>query len=199
VIVTGYSDAGIPWPACRQKGRGKSGITVFGPLIDAIRKERGQAVGYWRGISSFTTAKWRRAFAVPRSNDGTRRLRVGYNAEPWAVQARKKAHAKARDPERRRTIGDTNRGKTLPPHVVDAMRKGRSEIRNTAESRAKARVERQARLATGWSAVGQAWSEAEDEMVRTLPAPEVMARTGRTLSSVYNRRVRLRVPDGRAG
>jgi hypothetical protein len=199
VIVTGYTDARIPWPVGRQRGRGKSGIIVFGALIDAIRKESGQAVGYWWGVSSFTTAKWRKAFAVPQSNDGTHRLRVKYNAEPWAVQARKKAHAKARDLERRQKIGDAKRGKSLPPHVVDAMRKGRSGIRHTAAARAKMRAERQARLATGWRAVGQAWGEAEDEMVRTLPAQEVMARTGRTLSSVYNRRVRLRVPDGRTG
>lgn len=41
------------------------------------------------------------------------------------------------------------------------------------------------------------WTPAEDELVRTLPAVEVVRRTGRSLIAVYSRRYRLRVPDGR--
>lgn len=37
------------------------------------------------------------------------------------------------------------------------------------------------------------WTEDEDELVRTLPPPEVAARTGRTLSAVFHRRQRLGV------
>ena len=37
------------------------------------------------------------------------------------------------------------------------------------------------------------WTAGEDELVRTLPAREAAARTGRSLASVYVRRHKLRV------
>jgi hypothetical protein len=43
----------------------------------------------------------------------------------------------------------------------------------------------------------RAWTPPEDKLVRTLPAAEVVRRTGRTLTSVYDRRSLLGVPDGR--
>jgi hypothetical protein len=46
---------------------------------------------------------------------------------------------------------------------------------------------------------GKAWTVEDDEMVRALPAAVVARRTGRTLTSVYSRRVRLGVEDGRKG
>lgn len=45
---------------------------------------------------------------------------------------------------------------------------------------------------------GWAWTEAEDELVRTLRPAEAARATGRTLGAVYNRRQELKVPDGRA-
>jgi hypothetical protein len=41
------------------------------------------------------------------------------------------------------------------------------------------------------------WTDEEDELVRTLSVPEVVKRTGRTLSAVYSRRGELKLPDGR--
>jgi hypothetical protein len=43
----------------------------------------------------------------------------------------------------------------------------------------------------------RAWTRKEDRLVRTLPAAEVVRRTGRTLTAVYDRRSLLGVPDGR--
>jgi hypothetical protein len=43
----------------------------------------------------------------------------------------------------------------------------------------------------------RAWTRKEDELVRTLAPAEVVRRTGRTLTAVYNRRSLLGVPDGR--
>jgi hypothetical protein len=37
----------------------------------------------------------------------------------------------------------------------------------------------------------------EDELVRTVPAKELVQRTGRTLRAVYDRRLELGMPDGR--
>jgi hypothetical protein len=41
------------------------------------------------------------------------------------------------------------------------------------------------------------WTPEEDELARTLPAKEVVRRTGRTAWAVYKRRNVLGVPDGR--
>jgi hypothetical protein len=43
----------------------------------------------------------------------------------------------------------------------------------------------------------RAWTPQEDDLLRTLPAAEVVRRTGRTLVAVYVRRSLLGVPDGR--
>jgi hypothetical protein len=42
------------------------------------------------------------------------------------------------------------------------------------------------------------WSAEEDDLVRTLRPKEAAARTGRSLSAVYSRRLELGLPDGRA-
>lgn len=44
---------------------------------------------------------------------------------------------------------------------------------------------------------GEAWTAAEDEVVRAVPAAEAARRTGRAIGPVYERRRTLRVPDGR--
>ena len=46
-------------------------------------------------------------------------------------------------------------------------------------------------------AAGESWIAEEDELLRTLPTREVVQRTGRTLTAVYNRRIELGLPDGR--
>jgi hypothetical protein len=37
------------------------------------------------------------------------------------------------------------------------------------------------------------WTAAEDELVRTVPPPEAARRTGRTVSAIYHRRLKLGV------
>jgi hypothetical protein len=114
VIVTGYSSARIPWPLGRRPGFAGRALVVYGELARAVRRESNQAVCHWFGVTGQTVSKWRRALGVGQTTDGTRRLRVDYSAEPWAVRARGKAHAKARDPERRRRIAEAKRGKPRP-------------------------------------------------------------------------------------
>jgi hypothetical protein len=40
VIVTGYSDARIPWPIGRRRGKPARGLVVFGGLARAVRRVR---------------------------------------------------------------------------------------------------------------------------------------------------------------
>lgn len=99
--------------------------------------------------------------------------------------------------ERREKIASSLRGKPRPPHVVEAMKKGRTgkpQGAHVGEAVRAANLRRGARP----PAAGKPWTAEEDEAVRTLAPKEVAQRTGRTLKSVYDRRRALGLPDGRS-
>ena len=145
--------------------------------------------------SAKTVTKWRKALDVSPINDGTYGL-MSAHGKDRVEDALPAAVAKARDPERRRRIGEARRGKPCPPHVVEAMRRGRLGKPHSSEARRKM-SEAQRRRGAWPPAAGEPWTDDEDELLRTLPAPEVARRTGRTLAAVYCRRQDLRLPDGR--
>jgi hypothetical protein len=140
VIVTGYSDARIPWPLGRRPRLAAKALVVYGDLARAVRTESNQAVCYWFGVTAQTVSKWRKALGVGLTNAGTHRLRSDYTREPWAARARRKAVAKARDPDRRAKIAAARLGKPRPRHVIEAMRRGRTGKPQSAEARAKMRA-----------------------------------------------------------
>ena len=75
-----------------------------------------------------------------------------------------------------------------------ALRKG---SRMSDEARQKM-SEAQRRRGARPPKAGVPWSPQEDEWLRTLPTAEVVRRTGRTKTAVYNRRCDLGLPDGRS-
>jgi hypothetical protein len=84
----------------------------------------------------------------------------------------------------------------VAPPRVGVAKQGRLGKPHSEEARRK--MSEAARRHGAWPpAAGEPWSSEEEEMLRTLPAPEVASRTGRTLAAVYSRRARLEVPDGR--
>jgi hypothetical protein len=105
--------------------------------------------------------------------------------------------AEERERLRRERIRSAKLGKPRPPHVIEAMRQANRNRRPSAETRAKMSAAGKRRAAEGFVLHGRVWTADEDELVRTLPPAEVAARTARTISSVYSRRVALGVPDGR--
>jgi hypothetical protein len=194
VIIVGLSDGPIPWPVGK-KGRAK-GLVVYQGLAKAVRRESELAVAHWWGITEQTVWKWRKALGVGATTEGTSRLRHDYFGEPWARKARKKALAKARDPDRREKIAAAKRGKPRPPEVVEAVRRARLG-KNLSEETRRRMSEAHRRRGTRPPKAGSPWSAAEDELVRTLPASEAARRTGRTLVAVWARRRQLGLPDGR--
>jgi hypothetical protein len=194
VIISGITDMPIPWPIGKV-GRGRS-LVVYKGLAMAIRRESNQAVCHWWGLTPQTVSKWRKLLSVPRATPGTSRLHRTYaTSDPAIIEGRRKAHAKARDPERCRKISEARRGKPRPPHVREAMLKASLGRRHSEESRRKMS---EAHRRRGTLVPGTIpWTRKEDALVRTLPAEEVAKKPGRSLSGVYARRRRLRVPDGR--
>lgn len=197
VIVVGYSDGRIPWPIGRQRGKGSKGIVVFGGLAKAILRESNQADCYWFGVRQWTVSKWRKALGVGLTNPGTYRLRSDYTREPWALKARAKGQAKNGDPVRRKKIAIAKTGVPRPVHVIEAMRKGRTEKPQPPHVGKIVAASNKRRKAMGLVSYGRVWTAQDDALVLTLPAADVARRTGRTLTSVYSRRVRLGVMDGR--
>jgi hypothetical protein len=194
VTIVGMTDAPIPWPLGK-RGRCRDSLVVFKDLAKAIRRESEQAICRWWGVLATTVWKWRKALGFGQITDGTSRLYREYTKEPWAVEAFAKAHAKARDPERRRKIAEAHRGKPRPPHVVEAIRRARLGSHLTEETRSRmSRTHRK----RGTLVPGTIpWTPEEDEWVKTLTAEEAAKKTGRSLKAVYARRWRLGMPDGR--
>jgi hypothetical protein len=77
VVITGWSDAPIPWPRCRAFGThgGGSGLLLAGDLVKAVRQESAAAVMSWWGVTAGVVWRWRKALGVAlMENDGSRRL-----------------------------------------------------------------------------------------------------------------------------
>jgi hypothetical protein len=197
VIVVGYSDGRIPWPLGRRRGSGVRGLVVFGDLARAVRRESNQSVCHWWGVTEKVVTKWRKALGIGAMNEGTARLRTEYAKEDWFVAGRRTAIANAADPERRQKLSAAFRGKPRPPHVVQALRRASAGRKVSAETRAKLAAMTRKR-AESFLPNGRVWTIKGDELLRTQPAPAAAKCTGRTLRSIYNRRARLNVPDGRA-
>jgi hypothetical protein len=154
-------------------------------LAEAVRRESGQAVAHWWGVSPHTVRAWRRALGVERRTEGSARLWSEHGKERVA-DAFASAWAKARDPERLRKIGAAQTGRPMPPHVGEALQAGRERV---GEPEVGRRISEKMRARGAWPpAAGRPWTGEEDEAVRTLPTAEAVRRTGRTAEAVGKRR-----------
>jgi hypothetical protein len=194
VEVAGIRDGPIPWPVCKTARR--HALIVFAGLACAIRRESAQAVGHWWGVRPLQVSKWRRPLGVGATTEGTSRLRSAYCEEPWFTAGRRKAQAKAADPERRAKIAAARKGKPRPRHVIEAMAAARRGKPHSEETRRRM-SEAHRRRGTWPPAAGRPWTLAEDEAVCTLPAREAARRTGRSLGVVHSRRAAPAMPPGR--
>jgi hypothetical protein len=193
VSITRLTDAPIPWPVGK-RGRAKSLVVCKG-LDKAVRRESAQAVAHWWGVTPQTVTVWRKALGVERTNEGTYRLFQEHGRGPAGMGGLAKAWAKAQDPARREKIAAARRGQPRPARVVEAVRRAHLGTGHSEQTRRKM-SEAHRRLGHR-PPVGQPWTPAEDDMVRTLPPADVVRRTGRSLRAVYDRRRTLGLPDGR--
>jgi len=194
VTIAKLSSCRIPWPV-GQKVSALS-LVLYKDLARAVRRESSVAVRHWWGVGAAAVWKWRKALRVPRWNDGDLRLKVAIGKSDALKPALAAMHSKARDPVRREKIAAARRGKPRPQHVIEAMRAGRLRKKVSVATKAKM-SESHKRRGTRPPWLNQPWAEWENELVRTLPAPEAVKRTGRTMFAVKSQRRLLGVPDGR--
>lgn len=208
VKVTSWTNARLSWPRCQILGQhGGSGILVEAELAFAVCFESARAIMYWWGASAKTVAWWRRSLGVElMENDGSRRLILA-GIEAKAAKARgrplppeqvehRRQMAIALDYAARITPYRRVGGRPWTPEELAALgtapdaelaqRFGRTEqaIRLRRE---KLRIER----APGDNA-RRPWDAWEDELVLRLPAKDAAARTGRTPTAVFQRRLGLK-------
>jgi hypothetical protein len=195
VKITGLSDARIPWPLAKKKGR-RPTPWVNRTLARAIRLESTPAIRYWFGVTAWQASVWRKALDVEENNPGTLRLRQEHGKSPWFRRAQKLAWAKARDPVRIAKIATAKRGKPRPRAVIEAMRLANLGRPLSAEQRRKM-SEAHKRRGTRPPAAGRPWEAWEDKVLSELQVRDVAAKTGRTESAVKVRRSVLGLPDGR--
>jgi hypothetical protein len=92
-VVTGWTDAPIPWPRCRalDSPGGGSGLLVDDELARAVRHESAAAVMHWWGSSMGAVCRWREALGVTRrDNEGLtppEQLAVALQAAVEAIEA----------------------------------------------------------------------------------------------------------------
>jgi hypothetical protein len=168
-VITGMTDAPIPWPIGKH-GTGRHSLIVYKGLAKAVRRESNQAVAYWWGVDPQTVTKWRKVLSVQRTNEGTSRLFQDSIAE-YGDDMCALGVLKARDPERRRKIAEPMRGKPKPPLVLEAMHEARRGSHHTKKTRRRMSETHRQRgtLVPGTTP----WTAEEDELVRTLPVEEV--------------------------
>jgi hypothetical protein len=89
VVVTGLTDAPVPWPLGRRPGRSvrAGSLVLCGDLAEAVRRESALAICYHWKVTPQTVSLCRKALGVGAVNEGTHRLRSAYTAEPWAQEA----------------------------------------------------------------------------------------------------------------
>ena len=133
VVVTGWSDARIPWPRCRRIGApGHAGLLVDEELARAVMHESAVAIMHWWGVGVEAVWRWRRALDVKtRNNEGSRRLiRAHCKAaeklrRERALEMNRIAHARARPAIRPWRTAELRQLGKLPDELL-ARRIGRS-------------------------------------------------------------------------
>jgi hypothetical protein len=200
VILTGLTQAPIPWPVCKKAGHstGRTSLVVFRDLHRALRRESNQAVAHWWGVAVVTVSKWRKVLGVERDTEGSRRLMREYAYEPEGYAARTKGlRVVAADPHRRAKISAAMKGKPKPRHVIETARRANLGKRASAESRRKMSEAQQRRQAV--PVPRKPWEPWEDALLGVVPDAEVARRTGRREDAVRSRRARLLIPVPRTG
>jgi hypothetical protein len=171
---------------------------VYRDLERAVRTESNQAVCHWWGITDQTVTKWKKALGVDGHTAGTLQLRQKYGAELEAATKRATGLRAADLTDRNRKIAEAKKGKPRPAWLRQHLRRINAGKKLTPVTRQKlSEIHR----ATGTKPKNgtKAWTPEEHRLIAILPAGEVVELTGRSLKTVYARRVRLELPDGRHG
>jgi hypothetical protein len=218
VVVTGWSDAPIPWPRCRglegTRGGG-SGLLLDEELARAMRCESAAAIRHWWGVGEGAVWRWRKALGVTRlSNEQTRELHRSAGRAAGAAMKARVWTAEEREARQQQALKQNTAARLEKHRPSPRWRKWElkllgklADVEVAGRTGRSPTAVRKRRAALGLCNPGKGygpgrsapWTPEEDALVETLKPTEAARRTGRTLSAVYSRRNVLGVPDGRVG
>jgi len=184
VVVGRFSDGPIPWPCVKR--RGKPTLILCGDLVKAVRCESKPAVAHHFGVSAGTVRTWRRALDVPAYNEGTR-ARFRQISIERTDDRLERGRRNSKIQESLAKLSAKLKGRTIPPHVIEAVRKAAQRPRSSAWKE---------KMVAFWRRRGHPvghpersfWTEQEIRLLRTGPAAAVARKIGRSLSAVYGMR-----------
>ncbi|MGD0767473.1 MAG: hypothetical protein ABSB42_04535 [Tepidisphaeraceae bacterium] len=183
-----YSDGLITWPCAKRSGT--PSLILCGDLVNAVRCESKPAIAHHFGVSPSTVGKWRRALDVPAYNEGTRALFRQITNERTDDRL-ERARRNSRTPAALAKTSAKLKGRTIPPHVIEAVRNAAQRPRSSAWRE---------KMVAYWRRRGHPvghperrfWTEHEIRLLRTGPAAEVARKIGRSLGAVYGMRYVLK-------
>jgi hypothetical protein len=211
VVITGWTDARIPWPRCRTLDGpgGGSGLLVDDELARAVRHESAGAVKHWWGASGTAVHNWRKALGVTRTgNEGTARLvRASAVKGAAAIQARGWTDEEREQRQRLNAEKRLHRNLILGYHgprwtaediALLGTAPNQEVARRTGRKPAAVRHKREGLGIP--NPTGKRWTAEGIALLGTLPDREVARRLGRPLQSVTQKRCKLGIAnpfDGR--
>ena len=172
-----FTNALIPWPKARRRGKsGSGGIVLCGDLLRALEKESIPAVSYYWGVSRATVGNWRRALEMKGRTAGAQRL-VSLGVEL------------AKLPESRKKIAEAARGRVLSATTKSRLFAG---IHRGWRERFKARQAAFRRTGRFPKATkSDPWIPEEEKLLPELPTSELVRVLGRSSKSIQARRIYL--------
>jgi DNA-binding XRE family transcriptional regulator len=189
VTVGGLREAPIPWPYAKGMGRP---LILCGDLVRAVKCESSVAVAHHWGVCIGTVQVWRRVLKVPRENEGSRRL-WGRIAIARTDDRLERARVNSKKPAALAKASAKLKGRVIPPHVIEAVRKAAKRPRSAAWKKKMSAYWRQRGHPPGHPDA-KLWTPAEDYLLGTAPDVEIARRINRLPRAVYDRRVKLGIP-----
>jgi hypothetical protein len=184
-----FSNALIPWPKFKKRGKGGSGgFVLCGDLLRALEQESLPAISHHWGVCRGTVGNWKRALNL---SDPTHTWRT-----PGAERLVNLGMELARLPESRKKIADAARGRVMTRRHKSILF---GSIRQGWRERFKAR--RAAYRKTGRfpkATKSDPWIPEEDKLLCKLSTAELVGVLGRTFKAIGARRqvlgIRIRPP-----
>lgn len=190
VDVIKLSAGRIQWPIAVRPGIGGRSLVLNWDLAEAVRRETNRAVCYWWGVTPQTVSKWRKALGV-KNTEATTRWRTMFGKSAKMRKAITAMAAKARDPKRRAKIAAAKRGKPRPPGMMESLQQANIGRKHTKAARANMSASHKKRERRGRMDL-QPWTDAQNDLVRTLSPIQAATKTGRTLAAIYMQRHKLK-------
>jgi hypothetical protein len=189
ITVAGLREAPIPWPYAKGLG---SPLILCGDLVRAVKCESSVAISHHWRVSVGTVRVWRGALGVPRGNEGTTRL-WGRIATARDDDRLERARRNSKTPAALAKLSVKLKGRIIPAHVIEAVRKAAKRPRSAEWIKKKAAYWRKRGHPPGHPE-RRFWTRQEESLLGKDTDAKIGKRIGRSAGAVANHRIDLKIP-----